>query len=1120
MSNIRRWLTDLGLERFAHAFEREELTPDNLPELSDGDLKDLGLPLGPRKTILKAIEALRTGDTVLLPRSPNSITSKHSPETIPASENALQEERRQLTVLFCDIVGSTELANRLDPEILQKILRAYEDACAACITRYEGYVFQRLGDGIIAFFGYPLAHEGEAERAIHAGLEISVALSKLDVPDVGHLSVRIGIATGVVVVSSAEKGAVGEPLNLASRLQGIAQPGSIVVSESVQRIASGSFEYEDMGEQALKGVAQPIRAYRVVGVSGAISRFEAATQKGLTPLVGREQELGLLLEHWALAQDGEGQVVLLSGEPGIGKSRILTALLGRLEAQSVQALRFQCSPYYVNSALWPSIDNFERALKFGRSESPESRLEKLEALIVTHYGRPLTDVRFIASILSIPCEGRYGAQTMAPQKHKDETLRSLVDLAQAAARKQPSVMLYEDVHWADPTSLEALDLLIDRVRSFPLLIVLTHRPEFQSRWGGHGHVTGLNLSKLTRAQSSTMVSKLTGGKALPAELVDQILAKTDGVPLFVEELTKSILESNELKETGDRYEYTGTTHSITIPATLRDSLMARLDRYMPVKEIAQIGAAIGREFSYELVAAVAPRAKAELEDALERLTASGLAFRKGKPPEATYTFKHALVQDAAYDSLLKSRRQELHRKVARVIEERFPGIKTTEPEVLARHLTAAGLAEAAIPHWRAAGELSKRRMALTEAIAHLTRGLEVTSTLPPSPERDASELELRTLLGPALIATRGFAAAEVEQTYGRARVLCRQMGDTRRIFPTLFGLWASYLVRGDLPAARELVEQLWQRARSAEDSTMLLVAHRAMATTFHFRGEFVLAQEHAAQGIALYDPQQHSSLALLYGEHPVVVCQCFGAYDLWHLGYPDRALARIQDALTLAQQLAHPFMLVHALAFATRLHLYRREGQLTRERAEAALALAAEHKIAFYLAHGTIFRGRALVEQGERTEGIAQIRQGLAAYRATGAGGDLLPLALLAEAYGKVGQPEEGLLVLREALAELTKGWRYCEAELYRLKGELLLGISAGNYAEAETCFHQALNIASHQQAKSLELRAAVSLSRLWQRQAKRAAAHELLAAIYGWFSEGFETADLREAKVLLEALA
>jgi class 3 adenylate cyclase len=649
MSDIRRWLTDLELERFSDTFEREELTPGNLRELSDDDLKDLGLPLGPRKTILKAIEALRTSNAIPPPRSPDANTPEQVADKSFASNTAAEEERRQLTVLFCDMVRFTEIANRVDPEVLQKIIRVYEDTCAACITRYEGYVFQRLGDGIVAFFGYPLAHESEAERAIHAGLEIIAAFSKLNVPEVGRLAVRIGVATGLVVVSSPEKGAVGETAALASRLQAIAQPGNIVVSERVYRLAGGTFDYEDMGEQALKGFAQHTRAYRIVGVSEAMSRFEAATREGLTPLVGREQELGLLLDRWALSREGEGQVVLLSGEPGIGKSRILTALRERLAGQHVQPLRFHCSPYYVNSALWPSIGNFERALKLARDESPESKLDKLEALIVTHYGRPLTDVRFIASILSIPREDRYTALPMTPQKHKDETLRCLVDLAEAAARKQPSVMLYEDVHWADPTSLEALDLLIDRVRSFPLLIVLTHRPEFQSRWGAHGHVAGLNLSKLTRVQSGALVSNLAGSKALPADLVQQILAKTDGVPLFVEELTKSILESNQLKEATDRYEYAGNARSITIPATLRDSLMARLDRYMPVKEIAQMGAAIGREFSYELIAAVAPRPKAELEDSLNRLTASGLAFCRGTPPEATYTFKHALVQDAAYE---------------------------------------------------------------------------------------------------------------------------------------------------------------------------------------------------------------------------------------------------------------------------------------------------------------------------------------------------------------------------------------------------------------------------------------------------------------------------------------
>jgi class 3 adenylate cyclase len=564
MDDIRRWLTDLGLERFADTFEREELTPAHLPKLSDGELRDLGLPLGPRKTILEAIKALRTSDLISPPRSPGSDTPKHVADKILLSRNALEGERRQLTVLFCDMVGFTELANRVDPEILQGIIRCCEDQCAVCITRYEGYVYQKLGDGIVAFFGYPLAHEGEAERAIHAGLEIIAAFSKLDVPDVGRLAVRIGIATGLVVVSSAEIGAVGETMNLASRLQGVAQPGSIVVSEEVRRLASGGFHYADMGEQALKGIARATHAYRIVGVSEAPSRFEAATQAGLTPLVGRQQELGILLERWALAQDGEGQVVLLSGEPGIGKSRILSVLHERLEGQGAQALRFQCSPYYANSTLWPSIDNFERALKFARDESPESRLDKLEALIVTHYGRPLSDVRFIASMLSIPCEERYGAHTMTPQKHKDETLRTLVDLAEAAARKQPTVMLYEDLHWADPTSLEALDLLIDRVRSFPLLIVLTHRSEFQSRWGAHGHVAGLSLSKLSSAQSSVMVSRLAGSKALPADLVEQILAKTDGVPLFVEELTKSILESSDLKEEAGRYVYAATTSSMTV----------------------------------------------------------------------------------------------------------------------------------------------------------------------------------------------------------------------------------------------------------------------------------------------------------------------------------------------------------------------------------------------------------------------------------------------------------------------------------------------------------------------------------------------------------------------------
>ena len=513
------------------------------------------------------------------------------------------------------------------------------------------------------------------------------------------------------------------------------------------------------------------------------------------------EELDLLLRRWSQAKDGEGQVVLLSGEPGIGKSRILSALRERLEAQGVQALRFQCSPYYVNSAFWPIIDNFERTLKFTRDETTDAKLDKLEALIVTHYGRPQADVRFVASILSIPCEQRYGALPMTPQKHKDETLRTLVDLTEAAARQQPSVMLFEDAHWADPTTLEVLDLLIDRVRTVPLLVVLTHRPEFQSRWSGQGHVGALNLSKLTRTQSAAMVSALAGGKALPAALLEQILTRTDGVPLFVEELTKSILESGELTEAGDHYEYGGSARAVTIPATLRDSLMARLDRFMPVKEIAQIGAAIGREFSYELIAAVAPMPQAQLDDSLTQLSASGLAFRRGTPPDAVYTFKHALVQDAAYDSLLKSRRQELHAKIARVIEARFPNIKTTEPEVLAHHLTAAGLTEAAIPLWQAAGELASKRMALAEAIAHLNQGLELVATLPRSSQRDTSELGLRSLLGTAWLALKGWAAPEVWTNLHPALALAKSLERHDALAPILWGLTPNVLTQGRVAEA-------------------------------------------------------------------------------------------------------------------------------------------------------------------------------------------------------------------------------------------------------------------------------------------------------------------------------
>ena len=625
--DIAAWLRGLGLEAYEAAFRDNEIDAEVLPELTEAHLAALGLPLGPRLKLLKAIAALSEGALPSRPPEPRS----EAPAAVP------QAERRQLTVMFCDLVGSTALSARLDPEELREVIGAYHRCVAEAVRRFDGFVAKYMGDGVLVYFGFPRAHEDDAERAVRAGLAVVEAVRGIGAAD--PLEVRIGIATGLVVVGdligegpSQEQAVVGETPNLAARLQALAEPDSVVIATATRRLIGNLFRLHPLGRHEVKGLSEPVEAWAVEGAAAAEGRFEAARRGRLTGFVGREHELGLLHERWNLAQDGEGQVVLLSGEPGIGKSRILSELCSRLEARHALSLRLHCSPYYVNSAFYPIIDNFERALRFARDDTAEQKLDKLEALIVAQYGRPRADLRFIAAMLSIQCEERYGAVAMTPQKFKDETLRALADTTEAIARRQPTVMLFEDIHWADPTTLEVIDLLIHRVRNIPLLVVLTYRPEFAPRWSHYGHVATLTLTKLTRPQTTAMVSRLAGGKVLPADLLDQILGKTDGVPLFVEELTRSILESGDLIESGDRWEYAGRAGSLAIPPTLRNSLMARLDRFAPVKEIAQIGAAIGREFSYEMIAAVAPHSGPALDQALAQLTQSGLAFQQGTAP--------------------------------------------------------------------------------------------------------------------------------------------------------------------------------------------------------------------------------------------------------------------------------------------------------------------------------------------------------------------------------------------------------------------------------------------------------------------------------------------------------
>jgi class 3 adenylate cyclase len=739
--------------------------------------------------------------------------------------------------MFCDLADSTALSARLDPEELREVIAAYHRSVAAVVRRFDGLVAKYMGDGVLAYFGYPRAHEDDAERAVRAGLDIVAAIGQLDPPAAipgtpalggrpseDQLQVRIGIATGLVVVgdligegASQEQAVVGETPNLAARLQGLAEPGTVLVPAATRRLIGDLFRLRGLGRHAVKGLAEPVEAWAVEGVSASEGRFEAVRGGQLTGFVGRELELGLLLERWKLAQYGEGQVVLLSGEPGIGKSRILRELRDRLEADRDTRLRFHCSPYYVNSASYPVIDNYERALRFAANETPEQKLDELEALITGQYGRPREDVRFIATMLSIPCEERYGVVAITPQKFKDETLRALVDTTEAIARRQPAVMLFEDIHWADPTTLEVMDLLIHRVGNIPLLIVLTHRPEFVSRWPHYGHLTTLTPSKLTRSQSSAMVARLSDSKPLPADLLEQILAKTDGVPLFVEELTKSILESPDLRDAGDRWEYADRAGALAIPLTLRDSLMARLDRFAPVREVAQIGAAIGREFSWELIAAVAPHPRPELDQALAQLTASGLAFQQSVPPDAVYTFKHALVQDAAYDSLLRARRQELHGKIATAIEERWPQIADTEPELLAHHYSEAKQPEKAIPLWQKAGSLALGRMALAEAIAHVNKGLELVAALPASVERDNSELDLRTLLGTAWMALKGWAAQEVWDALHPALALANALHRSDALLPILWGLFIYVLCRGRVAESLRWVTQAMKAAETFGD---------------------------------------------------------------------------------------------------------------------------------------------------------------------------------------------------------------------------------------------------------------------------------------------------------------
>ncbi|MCH8999287.1 MAG: AAA family ATPase [Proteobacteria bacterium] len=1052
------------------------------------------------------------------------------PEDAAPAPLAPKVERRQLTVMFCDLVGSTELSRRLDPEDLREVMRRYQDAAAGVVARFEGHVAKFLGDGVLAFFGWPRAYEDQAERAVRSGLAAVEAVANLKTEDGQALEARVGIATGQVVIgdivgeAATEADAVaGETPNLAARLQGLAAPGQVVIGATTRLLIGEALDLEDIGTHRLKGFAEPVAAWRVLGESTAETRFEAAHPGTLTKFVGREHELGLLKRAWQQSQAGVGQVVVISGEPGIGKSRLVDALSAELGDKGYTRITIGCSPYHTNSALFPLIVHLERVLRWQREDGADVKLAKLEEAL-QDFSLPLDEaIPLFASLLSLPLpEDRYPPITVTPQQQKQQTLDAIVAWLLEEAERQPVLQVWEDLHWADPSTLELLTLEIEQAPTAPILNVLTFRPEFAPPWPQRSHMTPLTLNRLERPEVEALIMQHAGGKALPGEVVEHIVGKTDGVPLYVEELTKAILEADFLRERDGSYELTGPLSGVAIPATLQDSLMARLDRLPGIREVAQLGAVLGREFAYEMVQAIASFDETTLQEGLDRLVDAELLYRRGRPPRAKYIFKHALVQDAAYQSLLKRTRQYHHRQVAELLESRFPEIVQTQPELLAHHFTEAGLAGESVPYWYKAGQQAIERSANLEAIAHLTRGRALLTEQPANVERDAQELDFCLALGPALMSTKGLAAPEAEEVYLRARQLCQSVDQAALSFQATWGLWLVYQQRGQIDLAQSAADEVLSLAeRQRENVDYLLQAHHAAWTTQLFIGNISASQTHTVEGDALYDIEKHRTHAFTYGGHDPGVCAKTTASEaLCLLGYAEQAVQNAVDGVSLAERLSHPFSLAMAHYFMGQVHQYRLEADIVRSHAQATITMCESHGFESFRAQAAVLLGWATAAGGVSEPGISQIREGLAAWQLTGTG-MRRPyfLALLADALLRADRFEEGLNVIAEAEALVERsGETRWQAETVRLKGALM-GRAGAAIGDIEATFQRALEIARRQEAKSLELRAAMSLARLWQARGKADGARDLLAPIYGWFTEGFDTADLIDAKALLDEL-
>ncbi|WP_076858739.1 adenylate/guanylate cyclase domain-containing protein [Bradyrhizobium mercantei] len=1126
--DVGDWLRGLGLERYEVAFRENEIDERVLPSLTQEDLKELGVgPVGHRRLLLEAIAALRTDAT----GNPPSADRANTPDALdlPPEDRA---ERRQVTVMFSDLVGSTALSARMDPEDMREIITAYQGVVAETIGRFEGFVAKYMGDGVLVYFGYPHAHEDDAERALRAGLELVAAVSGLKTN--APLKTRVGIATGLVVVgdlvgsgASQEQAIVGDTPNLAARLQGVAVPNSVVIAESTRKLVGSLFELEDLGPKELKGITGPTRAWAALRAASVEGRFEAMHASGVTDLIGREEELDLLLRRWSKAKSGEGQVVLLSGEAGIGKSRLTAALLERVATEPHTRLRYFCSPQHTHTAFHPLIGQFERAAGFAHGDSPHSKLDKLDALLA-RTSTSKQDAALLGEMLSLPNDRRYPMLELAPQQRRQKTLEALSLQLETLARFNPVMMIFEDAHWADPTSLEAFGRTVDRIVTLPVLLIVTFRPEFEAPWVGQPHVTTLALNRLGHRDIGSMIDRVIGNSLLPANIRQDIIERTDGIPLFVEEMTKAVLEARSEPEA---MQIAAAVPSLApaVPASLHASLMARLDRLgSAAKEVAQIGAAIGREFSHGLLAAVVNKPEEELASSLDRLNRAGLLFRKDVPPHATYLFKHALVRDAAYGTLLRQPRRALHARIAERLNSEFRDIAENQPEILARHYTEAGLIEKAANLWGKAGYRSLERSALVEGVAQLTRALDQIAGLPGTAALRQEQIRLQVALVTPLLHVKGYAAPETKAAAERARLLIEQaeaLGnppeDPLMLFSALYGVWTANYVASNCHAMRELSAEFLALAEKQGTTAALLIANRIVGISLACTGDIAEGRSHLDQALRLYDPDEHRSLAARFGVDSRVSVLSYRSWALWFLGYPAAAIEDAHHAIKDAREIGQAATLIYALGHATFTYLHCGSFTKASEAIDELGALVDETGSLHWKPHETMSRGWLFAVTGKPSDAIQMIASGITAYRSTGAEVWVsFYLSCLARAHAELDQLSDASHCSGEAFdAVSATNERWWEPEVHRSAGEIALRTPQPDVGRAEASFNLALGIARSQQAKSWELRAAMSMARLWRNQGRRQQARELLAPVYGWFTEGFDTVDLKQAKALLADL-